>query len=138
MTKPTIKINKIKRNREVRGLTRKSPNGCVSAMFAGTVANECVHEWVGFVVISVDDFKTVTNGLGMWLSVTVVFLQIGDGWLLTELNRRRMEIIDDGWLLKELNRRQFDLKNLGFFGAYRRAWFFSFLTKMRSISWVLK
>ena len=75
MTKPAIKINKIKRNREVRGLTRKSPNGCVLAMVAGTVANECVHEWVGFVVISVDDFKTVTNGLGMWLSVTVGFLQ---------------------------------------------------------------
>ena len=68
-----IKINKIKRNREVKGLIRKSPNGCWGSdrhTIPGTIANGCVSAMVartvanGFVTALVAG--TVANGLGLW------------------------------------------------------------------------
>ena len=76
-----IKINKIKRNKEVKGLTRKSSNGYQSSDHRAvprTIAN-------GFVLALVDGIvmngflstlvaEIVTNGF-----VTVGFVVIGDG-----------------------------------------------------------
>ena len=77
---------------------RNRSNGFITTLVAETIANAYVSTMVaktvanGFVTVLVAG--TIANGLGLWLSVTVGYIVIGDGSSFLQ--------ISDGWNLNDL------------------------------------